>query len=87
MLCIIPLSVPLIGLVNCSNIVENATSPQVTYAHSTKYFTNNARNIPNGTHKANGNARILIIMFDSNFCRPFKLANRKKQQGNAINIL
>ena len=47
MLCIIPLSVPLIGLVNCSNIVENATSPQVTFTHSTKYFTNNARNILN----------------------------------------
>ena len=82
----IVLSVPLIGLVSCNNIVENATFPQVTFTHSTRYFARKASNNPRGTTKPNGNAKIFIKRLDSIFsCRSFNVLKIKKHSGKIKN--
>ena len=62
-LFITPLSVPFIGLVSCSTIMENETSPHVLLSHVTILQASSVMNKATGTNKPNGNDNTFNILF------------------------
>ena len=62
-LFITPLSVPFIGLVSCSTIMENETSPHVLLSHVTILQASSVINKATGTNKPNG--MIILSIFCS----------------------